>query len=130
MVSDPAAADESGVAHAGLLVAYADAIVQGPESEIAGARAAIVKAIGSEAAADAAAVIGNFERMNRIADATGIELDAPLRALSGGMREDLGINGFDSAANTKPTGGLMKLVSKLIFPLALKFYKPPMSGKK
>lgn len=129
-MSDPNAADDSGIAHAGLLVDYADAIVQGAEFEIAAARDAIVEKIGADAAVDAAAVIGNFERMNRIADGVGIELDAPLRALSGDLREELGINAFASAANTKPTGGLMSLFAKLIFPLALKFYKPPMSGKK
>lgn len=85
--------------------------------------------MGYEALVDAAAVIGNFQRMNRIADASGLELDAPVRALSGGLREELGINEFSTAANTKPTGAAMKLFGNLIFPIALKFYKPPMSGK-
>jgi hypothetical protein len=49
----------------------------------------------------------NFERMVRIADATGIPLDDPVEILTSDVREGLGINDFTAAANT-PAGGLVR----------------------
>ena len=48
----------------------------------------------------AAAVVGNFERMVRIADGSGIPLDTSMSVASATLREDLGIDAFGSAANT------------------------------
>jgi hypothetical protein len=51
-------------------------------------------AAGSGALVDAAAVIANYQRMVRIADGTGIPVDAALRWMSGDFREALGLDGF------------------------------------
>ncbi len=48
--------------------------------------------LGVEALVDAAAVIGNFERMTRIADGTGIPLGDTLAAVTVDIREDLGLD--------------------------------------
>jgi hypothetical protein len=40
---------------------------------------------------DAAGVASNFERMVRIADSTGIQLDTRMAALSKGVRDQLGL---------------------------------------
>ena len=61
------------MAHGAELVAFAEAIVTGAQT-LAQSRAAVVEALGPEAMVDAAGVASNFERMVRIADATGIEL--------------------------------------------------------
>ena len=45
---------------------------------------------------DAAGVIGNFERMVRIADGTGIPLDRIVDALTSGFRGELGLDDLDS----------------------------------
>jgi hypothetical protein len=49
-------------------------------------------------------VASNFERMTRIADATGIPLDAPAAALSADLRDTLGLDRFASAAQMRRLG--------------------------
>jgi hypothetical protein len=82
----------SGVAHAGALVAFAEAIVGDDDEALASARADVLGEIGPEALVDAAAVASNFMRMVRIADSTGISLDAPMEVLSQDLRAELGID--------------------------------------
>ena len=53
---------------------------------------------------DAAAVIGAFNVVDRIANATGIPLDAGLAAMSGEVREELDLARFASSANTPGVG--------------------------
>lgn len=57
-----------------LLIPFADAAVKHERDKLAKARDQILAAMGSGALVDAAALVGNFERMNRIADASGITL--------------------------------------------------------
>ena len=64
---------------------------------IASAREAVVTALGSYAAVDAAAVIGNFEMMNRIADGVGMPVSAGTRRAMAGVIEQLGLAGFPHA---------------------------------
>jgi len=87
---DPGA--ESGVPHGDVLVAFAEGVVQGDDAALADARAALVQAMGAAAMVDAAGVASNFERMVRIADATGIELGAYLENVTTPDRERLGVS--------------------------------------
>jgi len=89
-----------GVPQGELLVAFAEATVATDDAALARARASLLAALGPAALVDAAAVTSNFERMVRIADATGIPLDAPVAALTADMRRDLGIDRYAAAANT------------------------------
>ena len=107
----------SGVEHGELLVAFAEAAVAGSDAELDSARQALLDAVGPERLVDAAAVVGNFQRMVRIADSTGIPLDAPVAVLSTGMREDLGIDEFGSSANTPEPGPLARLAALAARPL-------------
>ncbi|MCP5027383.1 MAG: hypothetical protein GY929_13965 [Actinomycetia bacterium] len=91
------ATEESGVEHSDELVAMVDAIAIGDPDGIAVARAALVDAIGEQAAVDAIAVCSNFHMMTRIADGTGTPLDAGSAAISGELRADLGIDDLVSA---------------------------------
>ena len=95
-ISDGAKAGDAGIQHGELLTAFADAAVQGDPAELGTARDALRDAAGSEAVVDAAAVVGNFERMVRIADGTGIPLDGIVGAMSGDFREELGIDAYQS----------------------------------
>jgi hypothetical protein len=52
---------------------------------------------------DACAVVGAFNVVDRVADATGIPLDEMLRAMSADVPELLGLTRFRSAANTRGT---------------------------
>ena len=55
---------------------------------------AVIEGISSEAMVDAAGVASNFERMVRIADATGIQLDERMAALSQEVRDTLQLERF------------------------------------
>lgn len=117
-ITDPAAAAASGIAHAPELVRFADAAVAEEPAELAAARDALRHAVGSRGLVDAAAVIGNFERMTRIADATGIALDAATEMMSADFRETLGLEGFASAAQTPRASALRGVLARLLRPLA------------
>ncbi|MBW2415826.1 MAG: hypothetical protein JRG76_15080 [Deltaproteobacteria bacterium] len=118
-VTDREAAAQSGVAHGDVLLAFSEAAVTGTEEELSSARSAVVDAMGEEAMVDAAAIIGNFQRMVRIADSTGIPLDAPLAAFSAGVRADIGIDDFGSARNTRKSGPLGRAFARLVAPIAV-----------
>lgn len=117
---DNDAAAGSGVAHAEALLTWTDAAVSRDEEAAAKTRQRVIDEMGAEAAVDAAAIIGNFERMTRIADGTGIPLDAPMNALAADLQEDLRLREFRSAQNTSPPGVLATTASKLLRPLAFK----------
>lgn len=102
-------AGSSGVAHGDLLVAFAEACVGDDAAVLADARDALAAAAGPEELVEAAATVGNFERMVRIADGTGIPLDGPLRALSNGLEHELDLVRFGSAGNSPEPGGAAKL---------------------
>lgn len=63
-------------------------------------RAALREALSPAAFVDVCAVIGAFNVVDRIADATGIPLDEPLVMMSGAVRAELDLARFASAANT------------------------------
>jgi hypothetical protein len=107
----------SGVPHGEILTAFAEASVKGSDEERATARDTVERALGPEALVDAAGVVANFQRMVRIADATGIPLDKPIAIFSTGMREELGIDGFGAAANTPPVGIVLRTLGRLAQPL-------------
>jgi hypothetical protein len=72
-VRDPAI--PSGVPGGNLLLRLVDAVLIQSEP-LAGVQSEIVTELGPESLVDAAAVFGNFEMMNRVADATGIPIPA------------------------------------------------------
>ncbi len=90
----------SGVAHGEALVALADALVGEDDAALERARERLLAALGPAGLVDAAAVAANFERMVRIADGTGIPLDAPVRMITADLRDELSLGAFRSAANT------------------------------
>ena len=89
-----------GVAHAAELIAFVDAVMAGDEPELASAREALRSVLSADAFVDACAVLGAFNIVDRIADATGLPLDPQLQAMSGDVRRELDLARFASAANT------------------------------
>lgn len=77
-----------------MLLAFAEAMVGEDNTALAQARQAVVQALGPAAMVDAAGVASNFERMVRIADATGISLDDRMAAASKEVRETLHLERF------------------------------------
>ena len=91
---DHEAAAISGVEHGQLLIAFAEAMVGEGDDTLTHIRHALIEGMNPEALVDAAGVASNFERMVRIADATGIPLDAHMAALSQEVRDALHLERF------------------------------------
>ena len=99
------------------LVGFVDALLSSPE-ELPAARDALIAAAGPAALVDAAAVAAQFQALNRIADATGIPLDAPLGVVAADLQDGLDLRRFASSANT-PTPGLgQRAMRTLLGPVA------------
>lgn len=104
------------------LVEFADAVVAGDALSIQATRDRVRSELGDEAAVDAAAVIANFQRMVRIADGTGIPLDPPMMVMTEKIRDDLGINAFGSAKNTRALPWWARVAARLLAPLNAKIF--------
>jgi hypothetical protein len=120
------AGEDIGVPHGALLVAFSESCVEGDEAERARSRAALADAAGPEAVVEAAATIGNFERMVRIADGTGIPLDRTVALVSADVRADLGIDAFGGARSTQPVRGLQRWLGRAMarmMPLVLRVFR-------
>jgi hypothetical protein len=72
MRGDPGSSD---VPHGGALLAFVDAVLGRDEAAMTRTRQAVRAAVGEAGLSDAAAVIGGFDGITRIADATGIPLE-------------------------------------------------------
>jgi hypothetical protein len=88
----------SGVEHGAELLAFTDAAMRGEGAAAEGSRLRAL--LSPDAFVDVAAVIGSFNVVDRIADATGIPLDDVLIAMSAEVRRQLDLGAFASAANT------------------------------
>lgn len=87
-------ATTSGVENGPLLLAFAEAMLGEDDDILTHARHAIIENLSPAAMVDAAGVASNFERMVRIADATGIPLDERMQALSQEVRDILHLERF------------------------------------
>ena len=117
-LTDGKAAGESSISGAAALVDFVEATLGGNTDEIAVARDLVRSELGSEALVDAAAVIGNFERMVRIADGTGIPLDAAVNVATEEIRSELGIDAFASEERKSEVATWQRLMARAIDPLA------------
>jgi len=77
------------------LLDFVDAVLARSSGELSEARGELQAALGWNATVDAAGVIGNFEMMNRIADATGMPIGTGQRRGSAEMIDRLGLARFD-----------------------------------
>ena len=91
---DYEAAAASGVEHGAILIAFAEAMVGDDDAALRQARHRVIEVMSPEALVDAAGVASNFERMVRIADATGIPLDARMEGLTKPARDSLDLERF------------------------------------
>lgn len=86
-----------GVASAGELLAFVDAVHARDEARIAAAADELATALGDAAVVDAAAVLAHFDGITRVADGSGIGLDRGLAEASAEIREELGLDAFDTS---------------------------------
>ena len=118
-VTDAAHAATSGVPHAAVLSTFVEAAAGTDDAALAEARAAVLQELGAEQLIDAAAVVSNFERMVRVADATGTPLDAPLMVMSETLRHDLDLQRFAAAAASPQPWVVWRLAGRVVEPLAM-----------
>jgi hypothetical protein len=97
---------DGGVAHGERLVAFVEATMGRDDAALRRERAALREVLSGAAFVDVCAVIGAFNVVDRIADATGIPLDDPLVMMSAEVREQLDLGRFASAANTPGAAGV------------------------
>ena len=127
MVNGSSAGDAQGVPYADELASFAEAIAQRDTAKIECTRNHLAEVAGDVVMVDAAAVAANFQRMTRIADATGIPLDKPLVMATASLAADLGINGYTTAQNTPSLNPLERVASRLMAPLVptmMKLFQP------
>ena len=112
----------AGVEFGAELIAFADAAVA-RSPRIGESRDAVQSAVGDAGVVDAAAIIANFQRMVRIADGTGIPLDAPVDLLSADIRHELGINEFSGATGRGKNGTIRRLAAPVMRKVAARLMK-------
>jgi len=98
-VVDPSFVGGVGIEHSAELLAYTN-LVQSDGEGLAEARQALITSVGADGLVEAAATIAAFNGLVRVADGTGIQLDAGLDGFSHDERARLGIDEFAGAANT------------------------------
>ena len=91
---------DAGVPHGRLLVEFAEAVLGEDDAALFRARAELTNALGSAGLVDAAGVVGLFNAIDRVADATGIPLEAEKAAASADFRAELGVDRFDVSARS------------------------------
>jgi hypothetical protein len=69
-------------------------VIGGDDDRLAEARARLSERLGANGLVDAAAVVGFFNAIDRVADATGIPLDPERLDGTSDFRAALGIDGF------------------------------------
>jgi hypothetical protein len=89
---------DAGVPHGRLLVLFAEAALGEDDAALADARAALLAALGPAGLVDAAGVVGLFNAIDRVADATGIPLEAEKAEASADFRAAFGLDRFAVAA--------------------------------
>ena len=98
-VVDPTFVGDVGIPHGPELLAFTNE-VHGDGEGLASARQELITAVGADGLVEAAATIAAFNGLVRVADGTGIPLDAGLDGFSHDERARLGIDEFAGAANT------------------------------
>lgn len=123
MINGDENATPGDVAHAAALMKFAEAVASRDEEQLASARSALLEEAGSDVLVDAAAVAGNFQRMVRIADSTGIPLDERNAVLSHKIKSELDLGRFASAQHTPPASLKRRLKSLIAKPMAVRMFR-------
>ena len=101
---DPASTGNAGVPGGEELLAFANAVHRG-SPDLAATRAEVGSALGTDALYEAAAIVAIFTGLVRVADGTGIPLDAGVVAESVDYRHQLGVDAFAGCGQHPGSGG-------------------------
>jgi hypothetical protein len=85
---------DGNVPHGALLVAFAEAVLGVDNERLADTQSRIRAAMGDAALVDAAAIVATFNAIDRVADATGIQIEDAKAQATADVRAALGINAF------------------------------------
>ena len=101
-----AGASDGGIPNGGLLIRFADAVLTGSDADLAKVRLEIAETMGGDAVTDTAAVAALFDAIDRVADATGIEMEVVKTEATVDFRGQIGVNDFFSfdQKGSQPTG--------------------------
>ena len=99
-LADPGCKEIEGLEHSRVLIEYSDTFMTRDPEKLAEVRDKLEKEMGVEALVDAAGVASNFQRMVRIADATGIPAETNTSADKADLIEKLDLYKYESAKNT------------------------------
>lgn len=76
------------------LIEFAEAALGADEAPLARARSRLAAALGPAGLVDAAGIVGFFNAIDRVADATGVPLDPERVPSTAELRAELGIDAF------------------------------------
>ena len=103
-LTDPDCKEIAGIPYSAALINFCDAFMGGDADDLSTARELLASEMSPEAMVDVAGIAANFQRMNRIADATGMPQDSlgheKASEIRDTLNEKLGINKYDSAVNS------------------------------
>ena len=85
---------DGNIPHGALLVAFAEAVLGVDNERLADTRSRIRITMGDAALVDAAAIVATFNAIDRVADATGIQIEDAKAQATADVRAALGINAF------------------------------------
>ena len=88
LIKGEEADSDAGIPYGRLLVEFTEAALRRDDEGLPQKRRGLIEAIGEEGLVDSAAVIATFEANDRIADATGIQIDAPTLKLRSAIGEE------------------------------------------
>lgn len=89
-----AAQSDAGVPHGRQLVEFAEAVLGEDDAGLSRIRETLKAALGPAGLVDAAGVVGLFNAIDRVADATGIPLEAEKAEASADFRAALDLDRF------------------------------------
>lgn len=98
MIMGDESLDHTDIEFARELMNFASSLASRDETSLKTARDNLVAIAGDAVLIDAAGVAANFQRMVRIADATGIPVDSNSNEISNQVRTDLDLYQFDQLA--------------------------------
>jgi hypothetical protein len=85
---------DGNIPHGALLVAFSEAVLGVDDERLADTQSRIRAAMGDAALVDAAAIVATFNAIDRVADATGIQIEDARAQATADIRAALGINAF------------------------------------
>jgi hypothetical protein len=113
-LADPVCTRIEGLPHSEALLRFANAFMGDDRAALTQTREKIATEVSPEAMVDAVGVASTFQRVVRIADATGIPTEEPIAIMQEDLAEKLGTFKFISASNTKRISWFKRCLHKLI----------------